>query len=130
ATIRGLILSGENWRRTWGQTAITIVLNAGLGLTVDADVFTQVNAAGNRQIYIADRTPSPRGDCRRWRSIGNTAWQAQRTEKRLTEYLLDLRARPKGSGGALAPPGRVHQNRPRSTARRGQRDCGELASSQ
>jgi len=53
ATIRGLILSGENWRRTWGQTAITIVLNAGLGLTVDADVFTQVNAAGNRQMLQA-----------------------------------------------------------------------------
>jgi 23S rRNA (uracil1939-C5)-methyltransferase len=49
-TIHGLILSGENWRRTWGQTAITIALNAGLGLTVDADVFTQVNAAGNRQM--------------------------------------------------------------------------------
>jgi len=52
-TIRGLILSSENWRRTWGQTAITIALGAGLGLTVDADVFTQVNAAGNRQMLQA-----------------------------------------------------------------------------
>jgi 23S rRNA (uracil1939-C5)-methyltransferase len=52
-TIRGLIFSGENWRRTWGQTAITIALGAGSSLTVDADVFTQVNAAGNRQMLQA-----------------------------------------------------------------------------
>lgn len=52
-TIRGLILSGENWRRTWGETAITIGIGAALSLTVDADVFTQVNAAGNRQMLQA-----------------------------------------------------------------------------
>ena len=52
-TIRGLILTGETWRRTWGQTAITIALGAELRLTVDADVFTQVNAAGNRQMLQA-----------------------------------------------------------------------------
>jgi 23S rRNA (uracil1939-C5)-methyltransferase len=52
-TIRGLILSGENWRRTWGQTAITIALGADSSLMVDADVFTQVNAAANRQMLQA-----------------------------------------------------------------------------
>ena len=52
-TIRGLIITGEKWRRTWGQTEITIYLGAELRLTVDADVFTQVNAAGNRQMLQA-----------------------------------------------------------------------------
>jgi 23S rRNA (uracil1939-C5)-methyltransferase len=52
-TIRGLILSGENWRRTWGQTAITIALGADSSLMVDADVFTQVNAAANLQMLQA-----------------------------------------------------------------------------
>jgi 23S rRNA (uracil1939-C5)-methyltransferase len=52
-TIRGLILTGERWRRTWGETAITIALGADLRFTVDADVFTQVNAAGNRQMLQA-----------------------------------------------------------------------------
>ena len=52
-TIRGLIFTGDHWRRTWGQTAITIALGAGLRLSVDADVFTQVNAAGNREMLQA-----------------------------------------------------------------------------
>jgi len=53
ATIRGVIVAGENGRRTSGQTGITIALNAGLSLTVDADIFTQVNAAANRQLLQA-----------------------------------------------------------------------------
>jgi len=51
--IRGLILAGEKWRRTWGQTAITVDLGDDLKLTVEADVFTQVTAAGNREMLQA-----------------------------------------------------------------------------
>jgi 23S rRNA (uracil1939-C5)-methyltransferase len=48
--ISGLVLHGPNWRKTWGRTAISLVVEDGLQLRVDADVFTQVNALGNRKI--------------------------------------------------------------------------------
>jgi len=46
----GLILYGPNWRNTWGRTAISLVVEGGICSKVDADVFTQVNAEGNRKI--------------------------------------------------------------------------------
>jgi len=48
--VSGLILHNGEWRKTWGQTAISIRLGDGVGLIVDGDVFTQVNPAGNRII--------------------------------------------------------------------------------
>ena len=48
--VSGLILHNGEWRKTWGQTAISIRLEDGVGLIVDGDVFTQVNPAGNRII--------------------------------------------------------------------------------
>jgi 23S rRNA (uracil1939-C5)-methyltransferase len=46
----GLILYGSNWRKTWGQAAISVIVEHGISMKVDADVFTQVNAQGNRKI--------------------------------------------------------------------------------
>jgi 23S rRNA (uracil1939-C5)-methyltransferase len=48
--VSGLILHNGEWRKTWGQTAISIRLGDDVGLIVDGDVFTQVNPAGNRII--------------------------------------------------------------------------------
>jgi 23S rRNA (uracil1939-C5)-methyltransferase len=48
--INGLILQGRNWRRVWGQASITVKLGDDLSLTVDGDVFTQVNSEGNRRM--------------------------------------------------------------------------------
>jgi 23S rRNA (uracil1939-C5)-methyltransferase len=48
--IRGLVLSGRGWRRTWGKTTISIRAEDHVDLQVEADVFTQVNAGGNRRI--------------------------------------------------------------------------------
>jgi len=48
--IGGLVLYGPNWRKTWGRTAISLAVEDGIQLRVDADVFTQVNAQGNRKI--------------------------------------------------------------------------------
>ncbi len=48
--LNGLILRGINWRRTWGEVAVSIIPEDGLCLRVDADVFTQVNSQGNRQL--------------------------------------------------------------------------------
>ena len=48
--INGLILRGAEWRRTWGEAAISIVPEEGLCVRVDADVFTQINSQGNRRL--------------------------------------------------------------------------------
>jgi 23S rRNA (uracil1939-C5)-methyltransferase len=48
--IRGLIVLEARERKTWGEPWITVNLTDALTVTLDADVFTQVNAAGNRQM--------------------------------------------------------------------------------
>lgn len=50
ATIQGLIAVGRDWRKAWGRPAITVKLIDDISLTVDGDVFTQVNPDGNRRI--------------------------------------------------------------------------------
>jgi 23S rRNA (uracil1939-C5)-methyltransferase len=46
--INGLILRGENWRKAWGQTTVSIRNDDGICLKVEGNVFTQINAEGNR----------------------------------------------------------------------------------
>jgi 23S rRNA (uracil1939-C5)-methyltransferase len=48
--INGLILHGDNWRKEWGRTAVSIRGDDGICLKVEGDVFTQVNAEGNRKL--------------------------------------------------------------------------------
>jgi 23S rRNA (uracil1939-C5)-methyltransferase len=48
--IRGLIVLDPRERKTWGEPWITVNLTDALTVTLDADVFTQVNAAGNCQM--------------------------------------------------------------------------------
>ena len=48
--IHGLIIAGREWRKVWGEPRITVGLRDDLTLSVDADVFTQVNPQGNRRI--------------------------------------------------------------------------------
>ena len=48
--IQGLIIAGTNWRKVWGEVRIMVRPSGDLNLTVDADVFTQVNSEGNRRI--------------------------------------------------------------------------------
>lgn len=48
--ISGLIVLARAGRKVYGRTLITVKLQDDLTLQVDADVFTQVNAAGNRQM--------------------------------------------------------------------------------
>ena len=49
--IAGLIVAGSDWRKVWGEPRITVDLSD-LVLRVDADVFTQVNPAGNRRMLV------------------------------------------------------------------------------
>lgn len=53
ATLNGLIVAGHNWRKTWGIPTLTVNLIDEISLTVDADVFIQVNPEGNLQILRA-----------------------------------------------------------------------------
>jgi 23S rRNA (uracil1939-C5)-methyltransferase len=48
--ISGLVFLGRNWRRAWGQTMISVLAEEKVYLKVDAEVFTQINADGNRLI--------------------------------------------------------------------------------
>jgi 23S rRNA (uracil1939-C5)-methyltransferase len=48
--INGLIVLARAGRKVYGRTLITVNLQGDLTLQVDADVFTQVNATGNRQM--------------------------------------------------------------------------------
>ena len=48
--INGLILHGGKWRKEWGQTAVTVRSDDGICLKVKGDVFTQINAEGNRKL--------------------------------------------------------------------------------
>lgn len=48
--IDGLVLHGNTWRKAWGRTAVSIRSEDGIWLKVEADVFTQVNAEGNREL--------------------------------------------------------------------------------
>jgi 23S rRNA (uracil1939-C5)-methyltransferase len=50
APMRGLIVACVDERRIWGQPAIHVNLLPDLCLSLDADVFTQVNSEGNRRI--------------------------------------------------------------------------------
>jgi 23S rRNA (uracil1939-C5)-methyltransferase len=49
-SLSGLILSGPKWRRTWGQSAISLQTEPGLNFNVESDVFLQVNRDGNQQM--------------------------------------------------------------------------------
>jgi 23S rRNA (uracil1939-C5)-methyltransferase len=48
--IRGWVLVGGNRRKSWGETRISIFPADDIRLQVEADVFTQINPAGNRII--------------------------------------------------------------------------------
>jgi 23S rRNA (uracil1939-C5)-methyltransferase len=46
--IDGVIVHGNDWRKTWGAPSITVALQNDLSLKLDADTFTQINAGANR----------------------------------------------------------------------------------
>lgn len=48
--ITGLVLYGKGWRRSWGQGTILIHSGDGLRFELDAELFTQVNREGNKEI--------------------------------------------------------------------------------
>jgi len=48
--VNGLIFHDGDWRKTWGQTIISIRLEGNICLRVDGDVFSQINREGNRII--------------------------------------------------------------------------------
>jgi 23S rRNA (uracil1939-C5)-methyltransferase len=49
-SIDGLVFAGPGWRKTWGEPRIAVKLHDDLMMTVDGDLFTQVNPEGNRRI--------------------------------------------------------------------------------
>jgi 23S rRNA (uracil1939-C5)-methyltransferase len=47
-TVRGVVLRGKRWSRSWGECVLTVHPAAGESLRVHAGAFTQVNPAANR----------------------------------------------------------------------------------
>ncbi len=48
--VAGIVLAGPGWRRQWGDTALSFVVDGDLTLRHDADAFAQVNPEGNRKL--------------------------------------------------------------------------------
>ncbi|MBI4526597.1 MAG: class I SAM-dependent RNA methyltransferase [Deltaproteobacteria bacterium] len=48
--IKGLIIFGRGWRRSWGEGKITLYSEGGLRAEIDGEVFTQVNRLANREM--------------------------------------------------------------------------------
>src|SRR5919108_2579055 len=48
--IQGLVLTGRDWRRTWGNTRVSLFTEDDICLAVEADGFTPLNPEGNRRI--------------------------------------------------------------------------------
>jgi 23S rRNA (uracil1939-C5)-methyltransferase len=52
--IAGLLLSGRNWQRRWGEPRLVVDLGlAGLTIEVSHGTFTQISCAGNRALIAA-----------------------------------------------------------------------------
>lgn len=47
ASIRGIVMFGRSWRRTWGDAAVAYAVD-GVSLVTTGGEFTQINLAGNR----------------------------------------------------------------------------------
>ena len=48
--VAGIVLAGPGWRRQWGETALSFVVDGDLTLRHDADAFAQINPEGNRKL--------------------------------------------------------------------------------
>ena len=48
--VAGVVLFGKNCRRAWGRATVIVEPEDDLKMEVDAEVFTQVNRAGNRRL--------------------------------------------------------------------------------
>ena len=48
--VAGIVMAGPGWRRRWGETALSCVVDGDLRLTHDAGTFSQVNPEGNRRL--------------------------------------------------------------------------------
>ena len=46
--VAGIVMAGPGWRRRWGHTTLSFVVDGDLTLRHDADTFGQVNPDGNR----------------------------------------------------------------------------------
>ena len=48
--VAGIVMAGPGWRRQWGETTLSFVVDGDLTLRHDADTFGQVNPDGNRKL--------------------------------------------------------------------------------
>ncbi len=51
--VAGIVMAGPGWRRQWGASTLSFVVDGDLRLRHDADTFGQVNPDGNRRLVDA-----------------------------------------------------------------------------
>jgi 23S rRNA (uracil1939-C5)-methyltransferase len=123
ASVRGVVVFGKRWRRTWGDVQIDFEVDPApgrLGLETTAGEFTQVNLAANRLLVetsstctaaqAISRSPSPGG------RAASSASSAGRVPSRTRRPTRVVSASPTAASGAW-PPRRPYGSSP-TTARR------------
>ena len=93
--VAGIVMAGPGWRRRWGETALSCVVDGDLRLTHDAGTFSQVNPEGNRR--LVDEVMALAGFAAEddvlelYAGAGNLTLPAARRVRRVTAVEADAR---------------------------------------
>lgn len=93
--VAGIVMAGPGWRRRWGETALSCVVDGDLRLTHDAGTFSQVNTEGNRRLVdeVLALAGFAAGDdvLELYAGAGNLTLPAARRVRRVTAVEADAR---------------------------------------